>query len=97
MRRLLGWLQRGAGERVAAAASHEPCPLASCPSGRRALVMCLNCPSSEARRLRSLGMFEGASVAVVGTRNGMLLEVQGTRLAVDGSIAMSITVLPLGS
>lgn len=97
MRRLLERLRRIAGARAADAASHEPCPLAACTSGRRALVVCLNCPSAEARRLRSLGMFEGASLAVVGTRNGMLLEVQGTRLAIDGSIAMSITVLPLGS
>jgi Fe2+ transport system protein FeoA len=40
-------------------------------------------------------VFEGARVAVVGTRNGILLDVQGSRLALDGSIAMAITVKPL--
>lgn len=97
MRRLLERFRRIANARAVDAESHEPCVLAACTPGRRALVVCLNCPSAEARRLRSLGMFEGASVAVVGTRNGMLLEVQGARVAVDGLIAMSVTVLPLGS
>jgi len=41
-------------------------------------------------------VFEGARVAVVGTRNGILLDVHGSRLALDGSIAMAITVKPLG-
>lgn len=92
MRRLLDWFRAASAEPTAAEASCEYCPLGSCASGRRALIVCLDCPSREARRLRSLGVFEGASVAVVGTRNGILLEVQGARLALDGSVAMAITV-----
>lgn len=92
MRRLLDWFRAARAGPTAAEASCEHCPLGSCASGRRALIVCLNCPSLEARRLRSLGVFEGASVAVVGTRNGILLNVQGARLALDGSVAMAITV-----
>lgn len=95
MRRFLGWFRPASDGPTAAEASGEPCPLGSCASGRRALIVCLDCPSLEARRLRSLGVFEGASVAVVGTRNGILLDVQGARLALDGSVAMTITVRPL--
>ena len=92
MRRLLDWFRAARAGPTAAEASCEHCPLGSCASGRRALIVCLNCPSLEARRLRSLGVFEGASVAIVGTRNGILLEVQGARLALGGSIAMAVTV-----
>lgn len=92
MRRFLGWFRPASAGPTAAEASCEHCPLGSCAPGRRALIVCLNCPSREARRLRSLGVFEGASVAVVGTRNGILLDVQGARVALDGSVAMAITV-----
>ena len=95
MRRLFGWCRRTSAGPTAAEASCEHCLLGSCASGRRALIVCLDCPALEARRLRSLGVFEGARVAVVGTRNGILLEVQGARLALDGSVAMAITVRPL--
>jgi Fe2+ transport system protein FeoA len=95
MRRLLARFRRASTGPTTAEASCEHCPLGSCASGRRALIVCLGCSSLEARRLRSLGVFEGASVAVVGTRNGILLDVQGARLALDGAVAMAIIVRPL--
>jgi Fe2+ transport system protein FeoA len=61
----------------------------------RARIVFLGCHALEARRLRSLGVFEGASVSVVGTRNGILLNVQGARLALDASVAKTIIVQPL--
>jgi Fe2+ transport system protein FeoA len=57
----------------------------------------MDCEGSEARRLRNLGLFEGACVTVVDRQDGMLLEVCGARLALGSALASSITVLPLGS
>lgn len=48
----------------------------------------------DALRLRSLGVFEGARVAVIDTRSGILLDVRGARLALDHGVARSITVRP---
>ena len=71
------------------------CPLASCPIGFCALVVGLSCPAHEARRLRTLGVFEGARVNIVDTRSGILLDVRGSRLALDVAVARSIRVRPL--
>ncbi|HYJ79134.1 MAG TPA: FeoA family protein [Longimicrobiaceae bacterium] len=71
------------------------CPLAACASGCRAAVLRMECEHGEAHRLRGLGLFEGSCVRVVDSRNGMLLEVKGARLALGSSLASSITVLPL--
>ncbi len=68
------------------------CPLAFCPTGFCALVVGFSCPAHEARRLRALGVFEGARVSIVDTRSGILLDVRGSRLALDVSIARTITV-----
>lgn len=95
MRRIFGWFRAASVGPTAAEANGDHCSLGSCASGRRALIVCLDCHALEARRLRSLGVFEGASVAVVGTRNGILLNVQGARLALDASVAMAIIVRPL--
>ncbi|HEU4990040.1 MAG: ferrous iron transport protein A [Gemmatimonadota bacterium] len=73
------------------------CPLASCPIGYCALVVGLSCPAHEARRLRTLGVFEGARVNIVDTRSGILLDVRGSRLALDVSVARSIRVRPLAA
>jgi Fe2+ transport system protein FeoA len=73
----------------------QRCPLGDCTSGLRAMVVCVSCPEYEARRLRTLGVFAGARVGVVDTRNGILLDVCGSRLALDAAVAMAITVLPL--
>lgn len=73
------------------------CPLAACASGCRAAVLRMGCDGSEARRLRTLGLFEGACVTVIEAQGGMLLDVCGSRLALGPDLAQSITVLPLGT
>lgn len=87
-------LKRG---RKTGAAPCAECPLAACASGCRAAVLRMECEGGEAHRLRHLGVFEGAFVTVVDSRNGMLLEVRGSRLALGSALASAITVLPVGS
>ena len=71
------------------------CPLAACRNGHRAVVVSVDCPAAEACRLRALGVYEGASVAVLDSRNGLLLQVRGSRLAIGAAVAAAITVIPL--
>ena len=71
------------------------CPLAACRNGHRAVVVSVGCPAAEACRLRALGVYEGANVAVVDSRNGLLLQVRGSRLAIGAAVAAAITVIPL--
>jgi hypothetical protein len=66
--------------------------LTSCLIGDRATVRCLHCPRVEADRLRVLGVYEGACVGIVDRRNGVLLDVCGSRLALDESVADAILV-----
>lgn len=73
------------------------CVLAACATGCQAAVLRVECEGGEAHRLRHLGLFEGACVKVIDSRNGMLLEVKGSRLALGPALARSIRVLPLGS
>ncbi|HEX2093280.1 MAG TPA: FeoA family protein [Longimicrobiaceae bacterium] len=73
------------------------CTLAACATGCRAAVLQMECDTSEASRLRSMGLFEGACVTVVDSRNGMLLDVRGSRLALGSTLASAIRVLPLGT
>ena len=73
------------------------CTLDACATGCRAAVLQVECESGEASRLRSLGLFEGACVTVVDSRNGMLLDVRGSRLALGSGLASAIRVLPLGT
>lgn len=73
------------------------CPLAACASGCRAAVLRMECDHDEAHRLRGLGLFEGTCVQVLDSRNGMLLEVKGARLALGQALAAAIKVLPLAS
>lgn len=68
------------------------CPLAVCRVGDRATVRGLHCPLADADRLRMLGVYEGACIVVVDRRNGMLLDVCGSRLALDTIVAGAITV-----
>jgi Fe2+ transport system protein FeoA len=81
-------------------ASGEPCgelcPLKACKNGHRALVVRVDCASAEACRLRALGVYEGARLAVVEeSRNGLLLQVRGSRLAIGAAVAAAITVIPI--
>lgn len=71
------------------------CALSACPKGCSAVVLSVGCPAGDACRLRALGIFEGARVAVVGTRPGMLIEVRGTRLALGATLAATVGVMPL--
>jgi len=93
-------LKRLLARRAASETSPRPCaecPLAACASGCRAAVLRVECENGEAHRLRGLGLFEGSFVRVLDSRNGMLLEVKGSRLALGSTLASAITVLPLGS
>jgi Fe2+ transport system protein FeoA len=80
----------------APALAADQCPLGACATGQRATVVCVACPAHDARRLRTLGVFEGAELAVIGKRSGILLDVRGSRLALDTAIAMAVTVRPVG-
>lgn len=71
------------------------CALSACPIGSSAVVLSVLCPVGDACRLRALGIYEGARVAVVGTRPGMLIEVRGTRLALGATLAARVGVMPL--
>ena len=55
----------------------ESCPLMACTTGRRAVVVNVGCDGAEACRLRAMGIYEGARVSVVDSRNGLLLQVRG--------------------
>ena len=71
------------------------CQLSTCSRGRGALVVRVECPTPDACRLRALGVYEGAFVNVVDSRNGLLLEVRGSRIALGAAVAASIAVVPL--
>ena len=71
------------------------CALSACPIGCSAVVLSVRCPVGDACRLRALGIYEGARLAVVGTRPGMLIEVRGTRLALGATLAATVGVMPL--
>lgn len=72
-----------------------PCALLALPRGVRARVVSVGCPLADASRLRVLGVFEGAQVSVVDRRGGILLDVRGSRLALDAAVAATIIALPL--
>jgi Fe2+ transport system protein FeoA len=78
-----------------AEACGDSCPLMACKTGNRAVVVRVGCEGAEACRLRALGLYEGARVSVVDSRNGLLLQVRGVRLAIGAAMAAAITVIPL--
>lgn len=73
----------------------DACPLAACASGSQATVLCIACPAHDAQRLRTLGLFEGATVGIVDARGGIVLDVRGSRLALGDAIVAAITVQPV--
>lgn len=73
------------------------CPLASCGVGMCATVLGVSCAALDANRLRTLGVYEGAVVSVIDRRSGVLLDVCGTRLALNDAIAESILVRPVAA
>ena len=76
-------------------ACDAPCPLLALPIGTRARILSLGCPLADASRLRVLGVFEGARVRIVDRRHGVLLDVRGSRLALDAAVAMAIVASPV--
>ena len=91
LRRLFG---RGL-PRAARRSPCDTCPLGACRPGARATVLCLGCHALDAERLRTLGLFEGATCGVVDTRSGMVLDVRGSRVALGWAVAQAITVQPV--
>lgn len=94
---LMQLLRRRTPEQAAPRARCAECTLSACARGCRAAVLHVGCEDAEASRLRALGLHEGACVTVVDSRNGMLLEVKGSRLALGDAVAAAIRVLPLGA
>lgn len=73
------------------------CALNACRAGTRATVVDIECSGDEACRLRALGLCEGAAVNVIDSRDAMLLEVRGTRLALGSALTAGITVRPVAT
>lgn len=65
--------------------------------GTRARIVRFDCEHSDSCRLRTLGVFEGSCVRIVDRRHGILLDVCGSRLALDSAIAMSIIASPIAA
>jgi Fe2+ transport system protein FeoA len=59
------------------------------------VIVGVNCSASDACRLRALGVYEGARVDVVDSRNGLLLQVRGSRIALGAAVAAAIAVIPI--
>ncbi|WP_337169292.1 FeoA family protein [Gemmatimonas aurantiaca] len=68
------------------------CTLNTCRAGTRATVVDIDCSGDEACRLRALGLCEGTAVNVIDSRDAMLLDVRGTRLALGAALTAGITV-----
>ena len=91
------WIRRFKRDGARVDARCSACPLVACVRGSRAAVLRMDCDGREAERLRSLGLFEGASVRVLEAQDGLVLDVCGARVAVGAALAAMITVLPLGA
>ena len=89
--------QSPSGRCLQVASCGESCPLQAGKTGNCAVVVRVDCQSADACRLRALGVYEGARVSVVDSRNGLLLQVRGSRLAVGAAVAAAITVIPVAS
>lgn len=74
--------------------SERTCALASCLPGSRATVVDIACSADEGCRLRALGLYEGSRVCVIDSRNCMVVDVRGTRLALGQALTTGITVQP---
>lgn len=72
------------------------CPLVDSEAGREATVVAIACADRDACRLRAMGVYEGATVSVVGKTHCLLVDVRGTRLALGADLAGGITVQPRG-
>ncbi len=70
------------------------CPLGESAAGSEATIVNISCADNDACRLRAMGVYEGATVSVLEKRHCLLLDVQGTRLALGHDLAQGITVQP---
>src|SRR5687768_14868296 len=91
----LGRANVTAGTDVVSDACPTACPLLQCARGNCAVVVRVDCSASDACRLRALGVYEGARVDVVDSRNGLLLQVRGSRIALGATVAAAIAVIPV--
>lgn len=71
------------------------CPLMDSKAGTESTVVAITCGEPDARRLRSMGVYEGATISVVGKKNCLLVDVRGTRLALCSGLALGIKVQPI--
>ena len=76
-------------------APRTTCALSACRAGTRATVVDIECSGDEACRLRALGLCEGTAVNIIDSRDAMLLDVRGTRLAIGSALSAGITVRPV--
>jgi Fe2+ transport system protein FeoA len=98
LKRIRGWLApRPVAPECADCEICESCPLVACAPGWCATVLGVTCAAHEAHRLRTLGVYEGARVSVVDRRSGVLLDVCGTRLALNDALAATILVRPIAA
>lgn len=82
---------------LAGASACDACPLGACARGSWATVLCIACPAHDAQRLRTLGLFVGATVGIVDAGSGMVLNVRGSRLALGDTLVAAITVQPVAA
>ncbi|HYD51256.1 MAG TPA: FeoA domain-containing protein [Gemmatimonadaceae bacterium] len=91
----IGRAPTAAAARATPDACPTACPLVDCARGNCAVVVRVDCNASDACRLRALGVYEGARVDVVDSRNGLLLQVRGSRIALGAAVAAAIAVIPV--
>jgi Fe2+ transport system protein FeoA len=65
--------------------------------GTTAVVVDLDLPESESRRLKSLGVFVGQSIELQRAGNSLILAAAGGRVAIAQDIARRIVVQPCES
>jgi Fe2+ transport system protein FeoA len=70
------------------------CPLVDTDAGSASTIVAIACGDGDACRLRAMGVYEGATVSVINKRHCLLVDVRGTRLALDTALATGITVQP---
>uniref|UniRef100_A0A7J3ZKA7 Ferrous iron transport protein A n=1 Tax=Fervidicoccus fontis TaxID=683846 RepID=A0A7J3ZKA7_9CREN len=71
-------------------------PLASLPQGARARIVSINAGCGLVQRLMQMGLFPGTIVEVLeNSRGPILIQVEGSRIAIGRGMASKILVEPL--
>jgi len=80
---------------TASSAGAPPCPITMCRVGERATISRISGREETKRFLAGLGFLAGGRVSVV-SRSGdsFILDVKGSKIAIDGSMASRIVVNP---